>query len=62
MKIHLLEGENVRHRVRKEWGVGKITDVNSSGTVRVIFEGDRMLSIAKGINFLVKVDKNGKKI
>ena len=62
MKLNLYEGENVRHRVRADWGIGKITLVDSCGTIRVVFEENRILSIAKGINFLIKVDKNGEKI
>lgn len=62
MKSNLYAGENVLHRARSEWGIGKITSVDSCGTIRVVFEGNRILSIAKGVNFLIKVDKNGKKI
>ncbi len=56
MRHILREGENVRHLKRDQWGVGKITSVNSCGTVRVVFEGNKILSIAKGSDFLVKVD------
>lgn len=62
MKMNLYEGENVRHRARAEWGVGKIISVNSCGTIKVVFEGTKELSIAKGANHLIKVDKNGNKI
>lgn len=63
MKNNLLHpGENVRHRARAEWGIGKITEVNNCGTVGVVFEGKRILSIAKGINYLIKVDQQGNKI
>jgi len=62
MKTNLYEGENVRHRARAEWGIGKITSVDSSGTIKVVFEGNRMVSIAKGSNFLFKVDKHGEKM
>lgn len=62
MRYNLTKGESVRHKKRAEWGIGKITSVNSCGTIQVTFEGNRILSIAKGINFLVKVDKNGNKI
>lgn len=55
-------GENVRHRARPQWGVGKIVAINSCGTIRVVFEGNKNLSIAKGINFLIKVDLQGNKI
>lgn len=56
MRNILRAGENVRHLKRAQWGVGKITSVNSCGTVQVVFEGNKILSIAKGIDFLVKVD------
>lgn len=56
MRNTLQAGENVRHRTRAKWGIGKITSIDSSGTVRVVFEGNRILSIVKGINYLVKVD------
>lgn len=62
MKLTLREGENVRHKVKTEWGIGKVTLVDSCGTIRVVFEDNRTLSIAKGINFLIKVDKNGNKV
>jgi len=58
----LSEGENVRHRARVEWGIGTITSVERGGIVRVTFEGNKRLSIAKGSNFLIKVDKQGKRI
>ena len=62
MKTTLSEGEKVRHRARAEWGIGKITSVNSCGTIRVVFEGNNVVSIAKGINFLVKVNNQGKRV
>jgi transcription elongation factor GreA-like protein len=62
MKHILHAGENVRHRTRAKWGIGKITSINSSGTVRVVFEGNKILSIAKGIAYLVKVDREGNEI
>lgn len=62
MRNMLREGENVRHQARAQWGIGKITSINSCGTVRVVFEGNKILSIAKGINYLVKVDPKGNKI
>lgn len=58
-KNRLQPGENVRHRARAEWGVGVIINVNNAGTVGVVFEGNRILSIAKGINYLIKVDSKG---
>lgn len=63
MKKSLLHtGESVRHRARAEWGIGKVTSVNSCGTIGVVFEGNRILTIAKGSNFLVKVDRKGNKL
>ena len=62
MKNSLYVGENVRHRTRAQWGIGEITSINRGGTVRVIFEGNKILSIAKGINYLIKVDPQGNKI
>ncbi|WP_163340320.1 hypothetical protein [Desulfopila sp. IMCC35008] len=60
---HVLQaGENVCHLTRAKWGVGKITSINSCGTIRVVFEGNKILSIAKGINYLVKVDPKGNKL
>jgi hypothetical protein len=55
----LYEGENVRHKKKAEWGIGKIITVDRCGTIRVIFEGTKDVSIAKGTNYLVKVDNNG---
>ncbi len=63
MKMNRLQpGEKVRHRARAEWGIGKIIEVNNSGTVGVVFEGKRILSIARGINYLIKVDRQGNEI
>ena len=59
MKHILHVGETVHHRKRKKWGVGKITSVNSCGTALVVFEGNKTVSIAKAINYLVKVDIEG---
>jgi hypothetical protein len=50
----LRQGENVRHNKKADWGIGKIISVNSCGTVRVIFEGNRNVSIAKGAKYLTK--------
>ena len=55
----LYEGENVRHKKKAEWGIGKIITVDRCGTIRVIFEGTKDVSIAKGTNYLIKVDNNG---
>jgi hypothetical protein len=51
----LCEGENVRHNKKAEWGIGKIIAIDSCGTIKVIFEGTKEVSIAKGAKFLVKV-------
>ncbi len=62
MRKTLRAGENVRHRARPQWGIGKIVSTNSCGTIRVVFEGNKTLSIAKGIDYLIKVDLQGNKI
>lgn len=51
----LYEGQNVRHKARAEWGVGKILEINTCGTIRVLFKETMQVSIAKGANFLVRV-------
>lgn len=48
-------GERVRHLARTEWGLGKVVGVDRCGTVRVIFEGNRELSIAKAAQHLKRV-------
>lgn len=58
MKANLYEGENVRHRARSEWGIGKILEVDTCGTIKVIFEGTKEVSIAQGAKHLIKADKN----
>jgi hypothetical protein len=55
------KGENVRHNKRAEWGIGKITAVDTCGTIRVIFDGAKEVSIAKGSNYLVKIEGSGVK-
>jgi len=62
MRKTLHAGENVSHRARPQWGIGKIIAINSCGTIRVVFEGNKILSIAKGIDYLIKVDLQGNKI
>jgi hypothetical protein len=57
MKLNLYEGENVRHKAKAEWGIGKIIEVNSCGTIKVVFDGNIEVSIAQGSKFLIKVDK-----
>lgn len=48
------KGENVVHNKKAEWGIGKITAVDKSGTITVKFEGRTEVSIAKGAKFLKK--------
>ncbi|MEJ2136021.1 MAG: hypothetical protein P8X86_12340 [Desulfofustis sp.] len=48
-------GEKVKHKARAEWGVGEITKVDYCGTIRVIFQGRREMSIAQGAKYLKKV-------
>jgi len=55
----LCEGQNVRHNKKAEWGIGKIITVDRCGTIAVIFEGKSVVSIAKGVKYLYKVDANG---
>jgi hypothetical protein len=54
-KINLYKNERVRHKARAEWGIGKIIAVDTCGTIRVMFEGNKELSIAKGSKYLEKV-------
>ncbi|WP_136805832.1 DUF3553 domain-containing protein [Desulfosediminicola flagellatus] len=55
MAIAILRaGENVRHNKKAEWGIGKIISIEKGGAIRVVFEGNKNVSIAKGANFLVK--------
>lgn len=54
MKTLLTKGETVRHNKKSDWGVGKIISVDRCGTIQVIFEGNRKVSIAKGVKYLVK--------
>ena len=58
MKSNLYEGENVRHKAKSEWGLGKILNVDTCGTIKVIFEGSRQVSIAQGAKFLIKEDQS----
>lgn len=55
MITNLCKGESVRHKARAEWGIGKIIAVDTCGTIRVIFEGNKELSIAQGAKYLEKV-------
>ena len=52
---NLRKGENVRHKARAEWGLGKILSVETCGTIKVIFEGNKVLSIAQGAKYLERV-------
>lgn len=52
---NLSKGESVRHKARAEWGIGKVIAVQTCGTVRVIFEGNKELSIAQAGKYLEKV-------
>ena len=52
---NLRKGERVRHKARAEWGVGEIIKVDTCGTIRVIFEGNKELSIAQGSKYLTRV-------
>jgi hypothetical protein len=62
MKTLLTKGEKVRHRARSEWGIGTITSVDTCGTIRVVFERNHVVSIAKGLNFLAKVNNQDEKV
>jgi hypothetical protein len=56
-KANLYQGENVRHKAKADWGIGKIVLVETCGTIKVIF-GGQQVSIAQGAKYLIKVDKN----
>ncbi len=58
MRSNLYKGQNVRHKARAEWGIGKVLEVNTCGTIVVLFQETMQLSIAKGANHLVHVNKN----
>lgn len=62
MRKTLKAGDSVRHHARAQWGIGKIISIHSCGTIKVIFEENKILSIAKGKDCLIKVDDQGKKI
>ena len=55
MITNLRKSESVRHKTRAEWGLGKIILVDTCGTIRVIFKGDKELSIAQGAKYLERV-------
>ena len=52
---NLRKGERVRHKARAEWGLGEIISVDTCGTIRVLFEGNRELSIAQAGKYLERV-------
>lgn len=54
-KTNLCKGENVRHKARAEWGLGKVLAVDMCGTIRVVFEDYKEVSIAQGGKYLTKV-------
>jgi len=58
-------GESVRHNKKADWGIGKIVTVEKGGTIRVIFEGNKSVSIAKGSKYLTRIptssENEGKK-
>ena len=58
MAVNLYEGQNVRHKARADWGIGKILKVDTCGTIRVLFKETMQVSIAKGANYLIKSDKH----
>lgn len=51
----LRAGENVRHNKKADWGIGKIVTIERGGTIRVVFEGNKSVSIAKGSKYLTRV-------
>jgi hypothetical protein len=55
MSATLQQGENVRHNKKADWGIGKIITINKGGTIQVAFAGNKIVSIAKGSKYLVKV-------
>jgi len=59
MAAILVAGENVRHNRKSDWGIGKVVAVDSCGTIKVNFEGKKVVSIAKGSKYLTKVAKEG---
>lgn len=58
MSVNLYEGQNVRHKARAEWGIGKILEVDTCGTIKVLFKQTMQVSIAKGVKHLIHVNKN----
>ena len=60
MSVLLAAGETVRHNKRKDWGLGKIMNVDRCGTIKVMFEGKKQVSIAKGSNFLTRESQDKK--
>jgi hypothetical protein len=58
MIVNLYKGQNVRHKARAEWGIGKILEVDTCGTIKVLFKETMQVSIAKGANHLIQANKN----
>lgn len=58
MIVNLYKGQNVRHKARAEWGIGKILEVDTCGTIKVLFKKTMQVSIAKGANHLITANKN----
>jgi hypothetical protein len=58
MRVNLYEGQDVRHKARSEWGIGKILEVDTCGTIKVLFKETMQVSIAKGANHLIHVNIN----
>jgi len=55
MTTILHAGEKVRHNTKADWGIGKIITVEKGGAIRVIFKGNKNVSIAKGQKYLTKI-------
>lgn len=55
MIAKLVKGEKVRHNNMEDWGVGKIVTVHNCGTIRVIFEGHKEVSMPQSSKYLTKV-------
>lgn len=55
MKEMLRVGESVRHNNKADWGIGKIITIERGGTIRVVFENNNNVSIARGERYLTKI-------
>jgi hypothetical protein len=51
----LVKGEKVRHNKMEDWGIGKIVTVHNCGTIRVIFEGHKEVSMPLSSKYLTRV-------